>query len=126
MPAFRTYPIQDQPIRLDYRSSEHRAETGAGAVEPDANPIIDDWVNLLVDRTAHDRDNRPIMLCGLSAGGMLVYHVDTKPQGGLSGTSQHIRQVRNGMQSPTSSSTTVRPGSCIVCIFAEDVFISAP
>ena len=47
-----------------------------------------DWVDLVVDFIAHERtrDDRPIVLYGLSAGGMLTYHVAAKaPVGALQG-----------------------------------------
>ncbi|MGW0701679.1 alpha/beta fold hydrolase, partial [Streptomyces sp. NPDC002867] len=41
------------------------------------HPSYDDWVDPVVDFLAHERsrDDRPIVLYGLSAGGMLAYHV---------------------------------------------------
>lgn len=42
--------------------------------------LYDDWVNIVIDfiRYEQQRDNRPIILYGLSAGGMLAYHVAAK------------------------------------------------
>jgi len=64
----------------------------------------DDWVDLVVDFIAHEqsRDPRPIVLYGLSAGGMLTYHVAAKaPRGALRGIvgmtflDQRSQQVRD-------------------------------
>ncbi|MFG2881814.1 alpha/beta hydrolase [Streptomyces sp. NPDC048297] len=61
---------------------------GLTQVEPGSTPSYDDWVDLVVDFLAHEqsRDDRPIVLYGLSAGGMLTYHVAAKaPRGTLAG-----------------------------------------
>lgn len=58
-------------------------QVAAGAV-----PRYDEWVDLVVDFLAYEqtRDDRPIVLYGLSAGGMLAYHVAAKaPRGTLRG-----------------------------------------
>lgn len=64
----------------------------------------DDWVDLVVDFIAHEqsRDDRPIVLYGLSAGGMLTYHVAAKaPPGALRGIvgmtflDQRLAEVRD-------------------------------
>ncbi|MEV6386642.1 alpha/beta hydrolase [Nocardia xishanensis] len=77
---------------------------GMTAVAPGTNPTYDDWVDLVVDLVAYERarDDRPIVLYGLSAGGMLTYHVAAKaPKGSVSGIvgmtflDQRIRQVRD-------------------------------
>lgn len=55
---------------------------------PGAPISYDDWVDLVVDFLAYEqsRDDRPIVLYGLSAGGMLAYHVAAKaPKGTLRG-----------------------------------------
>ncbi|AHH19942.1 putative hydrolase, alpha/beta hydrolase family [Nocardia nova SH22a] len=53
---------------------------GLTQVAPGAVPSYDDWVDLVVDFLAYEqsRDDRPIVLYGLSAGGMLTYHVAAK------------------------------------------------
>lgn len=61
---------------------------GLTQVAPGVVPSYDDWVDLVVDFLAYEqsRDNRPIVLYGLSAGGMLTYHVAAKaPKGTLRG-----------------------------------------
>lgn len=61
---------------------------GLTRVAPGARFTYDDWVDLTVDFIAHERarDDRPIILYGLSAGGMLAYHAAAKaPKGALRG-----------------------------------------
>ncbi|OIJ88666.1 alpha/beta hydrolase [Streptomyces sp. MUSC 14] len=61
---------------------------GLTQVRPGTTPSYDDWVDLVVDFLAHERsrDDRPIVLYGLSAGGMLTYHVAAKaPRATLAG-----------------------------------------
>ncbi|MEU1229157.1 alpha/beta hydrolase [Streptomyces sp. NPDC005828] len=61
---------------------------GLTQVRPGSTPSYDDWVDLVVDFLAQEqsRDDRPIVLYGLSAGGMLTYHVAAKaPRGTLRG-----------------------------------------
>ena len=50
---------------------------GLTRVDPDHTVTYDDWVDMMVDFIAAERrrDDRPIFLYGLSAGGMLTYHV---------------------------------------------------
>ncbi|GAA1038249.1 alpha/beta hydrolase [Streptomyces murinus] len=77
---------------------------GLTQVRPGTTPSYDDWVDLVVDFLAHERarDGRPIILYGLSAGGMLTYHVAAKaPRGTLAGIvgmtflDQRLQQVRD-------------------------------
>ncbi|MEE1766835.1 alpha/beta fold hydrolase [Streptomyces sp. JV185] len=77
---------------------------GLTQVKPGATPSYDDWVDLVVDFLAYEqsRDDRPIVLSGLSAGGMLTYHVAAKaPRGALRGIvgmtflDQRNQQVRD-------------------------------
>jgi len=77
---------------------------GLTRVAPGTNFAYDDWVDLVVDFVADEqsRDNRPIVLYGLSAGGMLTYHVAAKaPKGALRGIvgmtflDQRSQQVRD-------------------------------
>ncbi|MGM0347159.1 alpha/beta hydrolase [Streptomyces sp. Adlamb9] len=77
---------------------------GLTQVRPGTTPSYDDWVDLVVDFLAHERarDDRPIILYGLSAGGMLTYHVAAKaPRGTLAGIvgmtflDQRLQQVRD-------------------------------
>ncbi len=77
---------------------------GLTRVARGANFAYEDWVDLVVDFIAHEqrRDARPIILYGLSAGGMLTYHVAAKaPKGALRGIvgmtflDQRSRQVRD-------------------------------
>jgi pimeloyl-ACP methyl ester carboxylesterase len=77
---------------------------GLTQVAARTNPSYDDWVDLVVDFLAYERsrDDRPIVLYGLSAGGMLAYHVAAKaPKGTLRGIvgmtflDQRIQQVRD-------------------------------
>jgi pimeloyl-ACP methyl ester carboxylesterase len=61
---------------------------GLTQLKPGTVPTYDDWVDLVVDFLAYEqsRDDRPIVLYGLSAGGMLTYHVAAKaPKGTLRG-----------------------------------------
>jgi pimeloyl-ACP methyl ester carboxylesterase len=61
---------------------------GLSQLKPGRVPTYDDWVDLVVDFLAYEqsRDARPIVLYGLSAGGMLTYHVAAKaPRGTLRG-----------------------------------------
>ena len=61
---------------------------GLTRVAEGAEFSYDDWVDLVVDFIAHEqgRDDRPIVLYGLSAGGMLTYHVAAKaPRGAIRG-----------------------------------------
>jgi alpha-beta hydrolase superfamily lysophospholipase len=61
---------------------------GLTQVKPGTTPAYDDWVDLVTDFLADERarDDRPIVLYGLSAGGMLTYHVAAKaPRGTLAG-----------------------------------------
>ncbi len=61
---------------------------GLTQIAPGHTPSYDDWVDLVVDFLAYEqsRDDRPIVLYGLSAGGMLTYHVAAKaPKGTLRG-----------------------------------------
>jgi pimeloyl-ACP methyl ester carboxylesterase len=61
---------------------------GLTQVKPGTTPSYDDWVDLVNDFVAYERtrDVRPIVLYGLSAGGMLTYHVAAKaPTRTLSG-----------------------------------------
>ena len=65
---------------------------GLTQVKPGTTPSYDDRVALVVDFLAHEqsRDDRPIVLYGLSAGGMLTYHVVAKaPRGTLAGHRRH-------------------------------------
>lgn len=77
---------------------------GLTQVRPGAVVSYDDWVDLVVDFLAYEqsRDDRPIVLYGLSAGGMLTYHVAAKaPKDTLRGIvgmtflDQRNQQVRN-------------------------------
>ncbi|MFE6668741.1 alpha/beta hydrolase [Streptomyces sp. NPDC057697] len=77
---------------------------GLTQVEAGTTPSYDDWVDLVVDFLAFEqsRDDRPIVLYGLSAGGMLTYHVAAKaPRGTLRGIvgmtflDQRDQQVRD-------------------------------
>ncbi|WP_066911633.1 alpha/beta hydrolase [Millisia brevis] len=77
---------------------------GMTRVAPGTTPSYDDWVDLVVDFLAYEqsRDDRPIVLYGLSAGGMLTYHVAAKaPRGTLRGIvgmtflDQRNQQVRD-------------------------------
>lgn len=61
---------------------------GLTRVAPGSAVSYDDWVDLVVDFLAYEqsRDDRPMVLYGLSAGGMLAYHVAAKaPRGTLRG-----------------------------------------
>ncbi|NSL42711.1 alpha/beta hydrolase [Streptomyces sp. 8P21H-1] len=77
---------------------------GHTQVMPGTTPSYGDWVDLVVDFLAYEqsRDDRPIVLYGLSAGGMLTYHVAARtPRGALAGIvgmtflDQRVRQVRD-------------------------------
>ena len=61
---------------------------GMTQVRRGTTPGYSDWVELVTDYLTHERgrDDRPIVLYGLSAGGMLAYHVAAHaPRGTLSG-----------------------------------------
>ncbi|MFC5180513.1 alpha/beta hydrolase [Actinomadura harenae] len=61
---------------------------GLTRVKPGTTPSYDDWVDLLVDFLLRERarDDRPIVLYGLSAGGMVTYHAAAKaPRGTVAG-----------------------------------------
>lgn len=77
---------------------------GMTAVKPGTNPDYADWVRMVVDFLAFEkqRDPRPIVLYGLSAGGMLTYHTAAAaPRGTLAGIvgmtflDERVRQVRD-------------------------------
>ena len=53
---------------------------GLTQLKPGTVPSYEDWVDLVADFLAYEqsRDDRPIVLYGLSAGGMLTYHVAAK------------------------------------------------
>ena len=77
---------------------------GLTSVAPGTNPSYEDWVDLVVDFLAAERsrDDRPVVLYGLSAGGMLAYHVAAKaPRGtvrgivGMTFLDQRVRRVRD-------------------------------
>lgn len=61
---------------------------GLTQINAGSTPSYDDWVDLVLDYLAYEqaRDDRPIVLYGLSAGGMLTYHVAAKaPRDTLAG-----------------------------------------
>lgn len=61
---------------------------GMTQLAPDTVPTYHDWVQLASEYVAHEktRDDRPIVFYGLSAGGMLAYHVAAQmPKGTLAG-----------------------------------------
>ncbi len=98
---------------------------GLTQVKLGTNPSYDDWVDLVVDFIAHERtrDRRPIVLYGLSAGGMLAYHVAAKtPKGSLCGIvgmtflDQRIQQVRD---ETARDLLTARLGMPIISMLAE-------
>lgn len=77
---------------------------GMTSVAPGSPPSYDDWVRLVIDFLAAEqvRDGRPTVLYGLSAGGMLTYHVAAAaPRGTLRGIvgmtflDQRVQQVRD-------------------------------
>ncbi|WP_435795059.1 alpha/beta hydrolase [Nocardia aurea] len=77
---------------------------GLTTTRPGSVHSYDDWVDLVVDFLAFERarDDRPIVLFGLSAGGMLAYHVAAKAPSatlrGLVGTTfldQREQKVRD-------------------------------
>jgi alpha-beta hydrolase superfamily lysophospholipase len=77
---------------------------GLTQVRPGFTQAYDDWVELTAAFIEHERatDNRPFVLYGLSAGGMLTYHVAASmPRGSLAGIvgmtflDQRSQQVRD-------------------------------
>lgn len=77
---------------------------GMTTVAEGSTPTYDDWVDLVVDFLAAEnaRDPKPTVLYGLSAGGMLAYHVAAAaPAGTLRGIigmtflDQRVQQVRD-------------------------------
>ncbi|NGX10088.1 alpha/beta fold hydrolase [Mycobacteroides franklinii] len=78
---------------------------GLTDVAPGTVPGYGDWVDLVVDYLEYERrrDVRPIVLYGLSAGGMLAYHVAAKaPRDtvrgiiGMTFLDQRVREVADG------------------------------
>ncbi|MFF4569493.1 alpha/beta hydrolase [Streptomyces sp. NPDC001410] len=95
-------------------------------VRPGTTPSYDDWGDLVVDFLAHEqsRDDRPIVLSGLSAGGMLTYHVAAKaPRGTLRGIvgmtflDQRDQQVRD---ETAHDRLTARAGVPFMGLLAND------
>lgn len=77
---------------------------GMTQVDPDSPYTYDDWVQLVIDYLAYEKakDDRPIVLYGLSAGGMLAYQVAAAaPPETLAGIvgmtflDQRVQQVRD-------------------------------
>lgn len=59
---------------------------GLTDVAEGTTPTYDDWVQLVLDLLAEEDDGRPVVLYGLSAGGMLTYHVAAAaPKGSIAG-----------------------------------------
>lgn len=91
-------PLRDrgvEPIALDLLGY------GQTTVADGHNPTYDDWISQVVDFMAYERtrDPRPIVLYGLSAGGMLAYHaacVDQDVAGivGMCFMDQRVKAVR--------------------------------
>jgi len=104
---------------------------GLTQVKPGATPSYDDWVDLVVGFLAFEqsRDDRPIVLYGLSAGGMLTYHVAAKaPRGTLRGIvgmtflDQRNQQVRD---ETAHDKLTARAGVPLVGVLAKTPAASA-
>lgn len=77
---------------------------GLTQVKSGTTPTYDDWIDLVVDFLLRERarDDRPIILYGLSAGGMVTYHAAAKaPRGTVAGIvgmtflDQRVQQVRD-------------------------------
>lgn len=91
-------PLRDrgvEPISIDLLGY------GLTSVARGYKPSYDDWVDQVVDFIAYERsrDPRPIVLYGLSAGGMLAYHaasIDRDVAGaiGMCFMDQHVKAVR--------------------------------
>ncbi|QLJ00383.1 alpha/beta hydrolase [Streptomyces sp. NEAU-sy36] len=104
---------------------------GLTKVRPGTTPSYDDWVDLVVDFLAFEqsRDDRPIVLYGLSAGGMLTYHVAAKaPRGTLRGIvgmtflDQRDQQVRD---ETSHDKLTARVGVPLMGLLAKTPAASA-
>jgi alpha-beta hydrolase superfamily lysophospholipase len=104
---------------------------GLTQVKPGTTPSYDDWVDLVVDFLAFEqsRDDRPIVLYGLSAGGMLTYHVAAKaPRGTLRGIvgmtflDQRDQQVRD---ETAHDKLTARAGVPLMGLLAKTPAASA-
>ncbi|MFF0967191.1 alpha/beta hydrolase [Streptomyces sp. NPDC003703] len=104
---------------------------GLTQVRPGSTPSYDDWVDLVVDFLAFEqsRDDRPIVLYGLSAGGMLTYHVAAKaPRGTLRGIvgmtflDQRDQQVRD---ETAHDKLTARAGVPLMGVLARTPAASA-
>ncbi|GAB3385676.1 alpha/beta hydrolase [Amycolatopsis echigonensis] len=104
---------------------------GLTQVKPGTTPSYDDWVDLVVDFLAYEqsRDDRPIVLYGLSAGGMLTYHVAAKaPRGTLRGIvgmtflDQRDRRVRD---ETSHDKLTARAGVQLMGLLAKTPLASA-
>ncbi|MGW7408799.1 alpha/beta hydrolase [Streptomyces sp. NPDC054833] len=98
---------------------------GLTQVKAGTTPSYDDWVDLVVDFLAHERsrDNRPIVLYGLSAGGMLAYHIAAKaPRSTLAGLvgmtfiDQRSQQVRD---ETAHDRLTARTGGALMGLLAR-------
>ncbi|MGW4380378.1 alpha/beta hydrolase [Kitasatospora sp. NPDC004531] len=104
---------------------------GLTKVKPGTTPSYDDWVDLVVDFLAYEqsRDDRPIVLYGLSAGGMLTYHVAAKaPRDTLRGIvgmtflDQRDQQVRD---ETSHDKLTARAGVPLMGLIAKTPAASA-
>ncbi|GKX63575.1 hypothetical protein SOASR032_21440 [Pragia fontium] len=101
-------------------------EYGVTKVAPGALVTYDDWVQAGCDLINAElaKDNRPIVLYGLSAGGMLAYHVAAKSKKvkgivGMTFLDQNVQQVRDETSFNRLKS---RLGIPITGIFGNTIF----
>ncbi|GGM84791.1 hypothetical protein GCM10012275_64390 [Longimycelium tulufanense] len=95
---------------------------GLTVVGAGQTPTYADWVDLVVDYVAYERtrDPRPIVLYGLSAGGMLTYHVAARDRDiagivGMTFLDQNVQQVRD----ETASNKVAARGAFLVSAAAR-------
>ncbi|MFD1334941.1 alpha/beta hydrolase [Oceanobacillus iheyensis] len=96
----------------------------------------DDWVDLACDYIDHElkRDDRPIVLYGLSAGGMEAYHITSKTKNvkgiiGMTFLDQRLQQVRDETTNNLFWSRVGIPMASVACKFGLENFkmkMSAP
>ncbi|UOQ83493.1 alpha/beta hydrolase [Gracilibacillus salinarum] len=89
----------------------------------------DDWVNLACDYIEYEskRDDRPIVLYGLSAGGMEAYHIASKTKNvkgiiGMTFLDQRIQQVRDETTRNLFMSRVGIPMATVACKIGLDRF----
>lgn len=107
------------PSSFDTQSTTHNAQHnsyGVTRVNAGVTVTYDDWVSLgvdLVKAEAAKRPGRPIVLYGLSAGGMLTYHIAARVPGlvkgivGMSILDQRVQVRRWCRDRPSNNNTSL-------------------